>query len=95
MATLIWTSFRTKPSTMKKHTALKSRSLVWKNSPWQSERTPFTFDADEEILTEYSHKYSIEGFAKLARPHGFSLHKQWTDSEGLFGVLHLVVENVR
>ena len=50
------------------------------------------FKANEEILTEYSHKYSIDGFAKLARQHGFSLHKQWTDRENLFGVLHLVLE---
>ena len=50
------------------------------------------FHEDEEILTEYSHKYSIEGFAELARQHGFSLHQHWTDSENLFGVLHLVLE---
>jgi uncharacterized SAM-dependent methyltransferase len=52
----------------------------------------FQFAANEEVLTEYSHKYSIEGFAKLAQRHGFSLHKQWTDRKELFGVLHLVLD---
>ncbi|WP_442512109.1 L-histidine N(alpha)-methyltransferase [Novipirellula sp. SH528] len=54
--------------------------------------TVVNFAKGEKILTEYSHKYSIEGFAELARPHGFSLHQQWTDSEGLFGLLHLVLD---
>ncbi|WP_242632120.1 L-histidine N(alpha)-methyltransferase [Rubripirellula amarantea] len=52
----------------------------------------FHFFKNEEILTEYSHKYSIDGFAKLAGQHGFSLHQQWTDEDGLFAVLHLVLD---
>lgn len=52
----------------------------------------FRFVPGEEIFTEYSHKYSIEGFAELAATAGFSLHKHWTDSEELFAVLHLVNE---
>ena len=52
----------------------------------------FQFSRGEEIFTEYSHKYSIEGFAQLAAKAGFSLHKHWTDSEELFAVLHLVNE---
>ncbi|TWT93000.1 Histidine-specific methyltransferase EgtD [Neorhodopirellula pilleata] len=50
------------------------------------------FAAGEEILTEYSHKYTIEGFAEFAETYGFSLHHHWTDSQNYFGVLHLVVE---
>ena len=53
----------------------------------------FQFYPGEEIFTEYSHKYSIEGFAQLAATAGFSLHKHWTDSENLFAVLHLVIES--
>ncbi len=52
----------------------------------------FTFTPGEEILTEYSHKYSIEGFAEFAAQYGFSLHQYWTDDRQYFGVLHLVVE---
>ncbi|MEZ6134594.1 MAG: L-histidine N(alpha)-methyltransferase [Pirellulaceae bacterium] len=52
----------------------------------------FHFAADEAILTEYSHKYSVQELAKLAAQYGFSLHKEWTDEDCLFAVLHLVLE---
>ena len=50
------------------------------------------FSAGEHVLTEYSHKYTVEGFSKLAAEAGFSLRKSWTDPEGMFAVLHLVTE---
>ena len=53
----------------------------------------FEFTADERIFTEYSHKYSVDGFAELANQSGFSLHKHWTDPNELFAVLHLVHES--
>ncbi len=53
----------------------------------------FQFIPGEEIFTEYSHKYSVDEFARLATTAGFSLHKHWTDSENLFAVLHLVNES--
>lgn len=52
----------------------------------------FEFEAGETIHTEYSHKYTIEGFAKMAAAAGLTLRKSWTDSDELFGVLHLVVD---
>ena len=51
----------------------------------------FEFEQGESIHTEYSHKYTIEGFAKMAASAGLTLRKHWTDDEELFGVLHLVV----
>ncbi|RMF38740.1 MAG: hypothetical protein D6753_15300, partial [Planctomycetota bacterium] len=53
----------------------------------------FVFDAGEPILTEYSHKYTIDGFADLASPAGWAIHKVWTDRQGLFAVVHMVVES--
>lgn len=53
---------------------------------------PFAFESGEPILTEYSHKYSIDGFAALAREAGLSLRKSWSDEQDNFAVLHLVVE---
>tara|TARA_R110002073_G_scaffold11898_2_gene53586 strand:+ start:15194 stop:16156 length:963 start_codon:yes stop_codon:yes gene_type:complete len=50
------------------------------------------FAAGEAILTEYSHKYTVAGFAKFARQYGFHLHKSWTDPKNYFAVLHLVIE---
>lgn len=52
----------------------------------------FSFAADEHLLTEYSHKYTIEGFADLAGEAGFSLHMSWTDPARRFALLHLVIE---
>ncbi len=40
----------------------------------------------EAILTEYSHKYTLEGFAGMAEAAGFELAKVWMDEERLFSV---------
>ncbi|MCL4109346.1 UNVERIFIED_CONTAM: hypothetical protein GTU68_038975 [Idotea baltica] len=52
----------------------------------------FFFAADEEILTEYSHKYTIGGFEAFAAEAGFSLHQHWTDDQQKFAILHLVLD---
>ncbi len=52
----------------------------------------FAFAMGEAIRTEYSHKYSIDDFARLAATAGFNLHRQWMDAGKNFAVLHLVVE---
>jgi dimethylhistidine N-methyltransferase len=46
----------------------------------------FEFDAGEILVTEYSHKYSLEGFRGLAEANGFSVARVWTDPERLFSV---------
>lgn len=50
------------------------------------------FRSGEEILSEYSHKYTIDGFATFASKYGFALHHAWTDNRDYFAVLHLVLE---
>jgi dimethylhistidine N-methyltransferase len=52
----------------------------------------FAFALGEAIRTEYSHKYSIEEFAKMALSAGLSLHREWSDAGNNFAVLHLVVD---
>jgi dimethylhistidine N-methyltransferase len=47
------------------------------------------FAAGEPILTEYSHKFTIDGFAQSAARAGFSLESYWTDAEHLFALLLL------
>ncbi|NNL62481.1 MAG: L-histidine N(alpha)-methyltransferase, partial [Woeseiaceae bacterium] len=42
----------------------------------------------EAILTEYSHKYTLDGFAAMANDAGFVMGKAWTDPERRFGVLY-------
>ena len=40
----------------------------------------------EYIVTEHSHKYTIEGFRELAGKAGFLVQKVWTDPDQLFSV---------
>lgn len=51
----------------------------------------FRFQKDKSILTEYSHKYTVEHFQQLARKAGFHLVKTWVDEEQLFSVHYLSV----
>jgi dimethylhistidine N-methyltransferase len=40
----------------------------------------------EAILTEYSHKYTLDSFAAMANKAGFEVRKVWTDADQLFSV---------
>jgi dimethylhistidine N-methyltransferase len=46
----------------------------------------FEFAAGEVLVTEYSHKYSLEAFQALAEATGFWVSRVWTDAAGLFSV---------
>jgi dimethylhistidine N-methyltransferase len=46
----------------------------------------FRFAAGEDILTEYSHKYTRDSIVALAREAGFARATIWTDPDELFGV---------
>ena len=52
----------------------------------------FYFDIDETILTEYSHKYSLNGFAGLAALAAWHVQQVWTDEQELFSVQYLTVD---
>jgi len=47
--------------------------------------------ADEAICTEYSHKYSVTGFAAAAARAGLLLQEHWTDANEDFAVLFFAV----
>ena len=52
----------------------------------------FTFARGEKIVTEYSYKHTLEGFAHLAASAGFrEASRVWTDPERLFAVFHFAV----
>ena len=51
--------------------------------------TTFDIADGEAILTEYSHKYTLDGFAAMANAAGFSVEKVWTDARQLFSVQFL------
>ncbi len=52
--------------------------------------TGFDIAEGEAILTEYSHKYTLEQFSDMAEAAGFSVLKVWTDAEQLFSVQYCV-----
>ena len=53
----------------------------------------FLFKKDQSILTEYSHKYSVENFQQLAEQAGFKSVETWVDKDCLFSVHYLMVDN--
>jgi len=44
----------------------------------------------EAILTEYSHKYTLDGFRQMAASAGFEIERVWTDTDALFSVQYCV-----
>jgi uncharacterized SAM-dependent methyltransferase len=44
---------------------------------------------DERVLTEYAHKFDLDGFTALAGKAGLEVTEMWTDPDDLFGVLYL------
>lgn len=46
----------------------------------------FPFREGEVLTTEYSHKYTLPGFAALAAAGGFAVERVWTDARSWFGV---------
>ncbi len=49
----------------------------------------FQFGKGQTILTEYSHKYSLQHFQQLAAQAGFKTVKTWLDKDRLFSVHYL------
>ena len=52
-------------------------------------RRRFHFRAQETILTEYSYKYDVDQFSRLAAGAGFGLDRVWTDERDRFSVQYL------
>ena len=46
----------------------------------------FAFEARESICTEYSHKYTLEGFSALLARANWEIQTTWTDPNDLFSV---------
>jgi dimethylhistidine N-methyltransferase len=49
------------------------------------------FAPGEAIITEYSHKYTIAGFAEMAAHARLTLRRTWTDAAERFAVLHFAL----
>ncbi|MCH5374373.1 MAG: L-histidine N(alpha)-methyltransferase [Planctomycetes bacterium] len=53
----------------------------------------FVLSEGDRICTEYSHKYTIDGFGEMASQAGWRQRDVWTDSRAYFAVAHLVTES--
>jgi dimethylhistidine N-methyltransferase len=52
----------------------------------------FVFANGEKIITEFSYKHTLEGFAHLAASAGFrEASRVWTDPQRLFAIFHFAV----
>ncbi|MDA1279704.1 MAG: L-histidine N(alpha)-methyltransferase [Chloroflexi bacterium] len=49
----------------------------------------FEFEENETILTEYSHKYTLDSFRQIAEEARLSVKNTWTDANDMFAVLYL------
>lgn len=58
-------------------------------SPPRPDRITVDFAAGEAITTEYSYKYDLPGFARLAERAGWSIEESWTDPNDWFAVVLL------
>jgi dimethylhistidine N-methyltransferase len=54
-------------------------------------QTVVRFAQGETVCTEYSYKYSLEGFAALAAAAGLHVEGVWTDDRNYFSVQYLTV----
>jgi uncharacterized SAM-dependent methyltransferase len=52
---------------------------------------PFKFAAGEQIITEFSYKYSPAEMIAMAATAGLSFEKIWTDEQKLFGLFLFAV----
>ena len=52
----------------------------------------FYFKKDETIHTENSYKYTLDGFADLAKSAGFNTIQSWTDQNKYFSVHYLLAD---
>jgi dimethylhistidine N-methyltransferase len=52
----------------------------------------FRFAPGEKIVTEFSYKHTLDGFARLAASSGFrEASRVWTDPEQMFAIFHFAV----
>lgn len=49
----------------------------------------FFFAEGERIRSEYSHKYTVDGFAEMAARAGFKSSAVWTDAQDYFALMYL------
>lgn len=74
----------------KEHRRIEMRLISLDRQSVRVAGETFDFDEGEYIVTEHSHKYSLERFAEMACEAGFTRHRCWTDADELFSVQYLI-----
>lgn len=75
-----------------RHNRIEMRLVAERAHTVDVSGTTIPFARDEYIITEYSHKYSIEDFTALARASGLEPEAVWLDDDELFSVHYLTVQ---
>jgi uncharacterized SAM-dependent methyltransferase len=75
------------------HNRVEMRLVSLKPHSVELRGETISFDEGEHIVTEYSHKYSIDGFRALAGEAGWSIESTWVDDNQLFSVHFLTVND--
>ncbi len=73
----------------KEHSRIEMRLISLEKQSVEVAGREIEFDRDEYIVTEHSHKYTVESFAAMAGEAGFSQQECWTDPDQLFSVQYL------
>jgi L-histidine N-alpha-methyltransferase len=73
-----------------KNSRIEMRLISVKKQQIEVAGERFDFDEGEYIVTEHSHKYSMDEFESMARRAGFSREAVWLDADELFSVQYLV-----
>jgi uncharacterized SAM-dependent methyltransferase len=71
------------PSRIEMHLVSTARQVV------RIDGAEIHFERGESICTEHSHKYTLAGFARLARRAGLAVRRVWTDPADHFSVQYL------
>jgi len=69
---------------------MEIRLVSERDQQFSSANEEFQIAAGESILTEYSHKYTLDGFAEMAAQAGFDVAQVWVDEQQLFSVQYCV-----
>jgi dimethylhistidine N-methyltransferase len=73
------------------HSRIEMHLISKKRQAVRIGQATFAFNEGESIRTEYSHKYSLEHFAHLAKQAGLEVQNVWMDDQRLFSVQYLTV----
>ncbi|UCG74032.1 MAG: L-histidine N(alpha)-methyltransferase [Chromatiales bacterium] len=71
------------------HQCIEMRLIAQDEQTVQVGNESFEFEEGEALVTEHSHKFTVDQFAELAARAGFELRKVWTDDAELFSVQYL------